>query len=68
MAVMTIAICDEIRKDAQKLSRQLSTLVPDAEILVYRSRQGFLDGLSQEHKCSWDWTAKMGKAWRLYGQ
>lgn len=50
MAVMTIAICDEIRKDAQKLSRQLSTLVPDAEILVYRSRQGFLDGLSQEHK------------------
>lgn len=31
MAVMTIAICDEIRKDAQKLSRQLSTLVPDAE-------------------------------------
>ena len=50
MAVMTSAICDEIRKDAQKLSRQLSTLVPDAEILVYRSRQGFLDGLSQEHK------------------
>lgn len=50
MAVMTIAICDEIRKDAQKLSRQLSTLVPDAEILVYRSRQGLLDGLSQEHK------------------
>lgn len=27
MAVMTIAICDEIRKDAQKLYRQLSTLV-----------------------------------------
>ena len=26
MAVMTIAICDEIRKDAQKLYRQLSTL------------------------------------------
>lgn len=72
MAVMTIAICDEIRKDAQKLSRQLSTLVPDAEILVYRSRQGFLDGLSQDIRsviwCSWDWTAKMGKAWRLYGQ
>lgn len=66
MAVMTIAICDEIRKDAQKLSRQLSTLVPDAEILVYRSRQGLLDGLVIW--CSWDWTAKMEKAWRLCGQ
>ena len=50
MAVMTIAICDEIRKDAQKLHKQLLTLVPDAEILVYRSRQSLLEGLSQEHK------------------
>lgn len=39
MAVMTIAICDEIRKDAQKLYRQLSTLVPDAELLLYRTRE-----------------------------
>lgn len=36
MAVITIAVCDEIRKDAQKLYRQLSTLLPDAEILIYR--------------------------------
>lgn len=45
MAVITIAVCDEIRKDAQKLYRQLSTLLPDAEILIYRSRQSLLDGL-----------------------
>lgn len=42
MAVITIAVCDEIRKDAQKLYRQLSTLLPDAEILIYRSRQSLL--------------------------
>ena len=46
MAVITIAVCDEIRKDAQKLYRQLSTLLPDAEILIYRSRQSLLDGLT----------------------
>ena len=50
MAVITIAVCDEIRKDAQKLYRQLSTLLPDAEILIYRSRQSLLDGLTEGHK------------------
>ena len=50
MAVMTIAICDEIRKDAQKLYRQLSTLVPDAELLLYRTRESLLKGLAEGHK------------------
>ena len=50
MALITIAVCDEIRKDAQKLYRQLSTLLPDAEILIYRSRQSLLDGLTEGHK------------------
>lgn len=50
MAVMTIAICDEIRKDAQKLYRQLSTLVPEAEILQYRTRESLLEGLAEGHK------------------
>lgn len=50
MAVITIAVCDEIRKDAQKLYKQLSTLLPDAEILIYRSRQSLLDGLTEGHK------------------
>lgn len=50
MAVITIEVCDEIRKDAQKLYRQLSTLLPDAEILIYRSRQSLLDGLTEGHK------------------
>lgn len=50
MAVMTIAICDEIRKDAQKLYRQLSTLVPDAELLLYRTRESLLKGLTEGHK------------------
>ena len=50
MAVITIAVCDEIRKDAQKLYRQLSTLLPDAEILIYRSRRSLLDGLTEGHK------------------
>ena len=50
MAVMTIAICDEIRKDAQKLVKQLSALVPEAEIIVYRTRESLLDGLSEGHK------------------
>ena len=50
MAVMTIAICDEIRKDAQKLYRQLSTLVPDAELILYRTRESLLKGLAEGHK------------------
>ena len=50
MAVMTIAICDEIRKDAQKLYRQLSILVPDAELLLYRTRESLLKGLAEGHK------------------
>ena len=50
MAVMTIAICDEIRKDAQKLYRQLSTLAPDAELLLYRTRESLLKGLAEGHK------------------
>lgn len=50
MAVMTIAICDEIRKDAQRLYRQLSTLVPDAELLLYRTRESLLKGLAEGHK------------------
>lgn len=68
MAVITIAVCDEIRKDAQKLYRQLSTLLPDAEILIYRSRQSLLDGLTEGHKiCNvvfMGWMVKMERAWR----
>lgn len=47
---MTIAVCDEIRKDAQKLYKQLSTLVPDAEIVIYRSRESLLAGLDETRK------------------
>lgn len=68
MAVITIAVCDEIRKDAQKLYRQLSTLLPDAEILIYRSRQSLLDGLTEGHKiCNvvfMGLMVKMERAWR----
>lgn len=68
MAVITIAVCDEIRKDAQKLYRQLSTLLPDAEILIYRSRQSLLDGLTEGIRSVmwylWGWMVKMERAWR----
>ncbi len=68
MAVITIAVCDEIRKDAQKLYRQLSTLLPDAEILIYRSRQSLLDGLTEGHKiCNvvfMGLDGEMERAWR----
>lgn len=72
MAVMTIAICDEIRKDAQRLYRQLSTLVPDAELLLYRTRESLLKGLAEGHKiCDlifWDWMVIRAGVWKLYGQ
>lgn len=50
MAVITIAICDEVRKDAQKLFGQLSDLVPDADIIMYRSRESFLQSFENSHK------------------
>ena len=50
MAVITIAVCDEVRKDAQKLVKKLSELIPEAEILVYRNRESLLNGLKDEHK------------------
>ena len=50
MAVMTIAICDEVRKDAQKLYRQLSALIPEAEVLLYRNREDLFESLEQGHK------------------
>lgn len=72
MAVMTIAICDEIRKDAQKLYRQLSTLVPDAELLLYRTRESLLKGLAEGHKiCDLIFLGLMvirAGVWKLYGQ
>lgn len=72
MAVMTIAICDEIRKDAQKLYRQLSTLVPDAELLLYRTRESLLKGLAEGHKiCDLIFLGRMvirAGVWKLYGQ
>lgn len=72
MAVMTIAICDEIRKDAQKLYRQLSTLVPDAELILYRTRESLLKGLAEGHKiCDlifWGWMVIRAGVWKLYGQ
>lgn len=72
MAVMTIAICDEIRKDAQKLYRQLSTLVPDAELLLYRTRESLLKGLAEGHKiCDLIFLGLDGDqagVWKLYGQ
>ena len=50
MAVITIAVCDEVRKDAQKLVKKLSELIPEAELLVYRKRESLLKGLKDEHK------------------
>ena len=50
MAVITIAVCDEVRKDAQKLVKKLSELIPEAGILVYRNRESLLNGLKDEHK------------------
>lgn len=47
MAVMTIAICDDMRKDAQKLYRQLLELIPEAEIRMYRSRASLVEGLTK---------------------
>lgn len=50
MAVMTIAVYDEARRDAQKLYRQLSALIPEAEVLMYRNRESLLESLEQGHK------------------
>lgn len=45
MAVMTVAVCDEVRKDAQKLKKKLSEVIPEAEILVYRNRESLFNGM-----------------------
>lgn len=50
MAVITIAVCDEIRKDAQSLAKKLSSLIPDAEIHIFRSRESLFHGLEDRHK------------------
>ena len=47
---MTIAVYDEARRDAQKLYRQLSALIPEAEVLMYRNRESLLESLEQGHK------------------
>lgn len=45
---MTVAICDEGRKDAQKLYRKLSVLIPEAELRLYRTRESLLKDLKKE--------------------
>lgn len=70
MAVITIAVCDEVRKDAQKLVKKLSELIPEAELLVYRKRESLLKGRKMNIRdvmsCLWDWTEKREKVWRPY--